>query len=81
MSVFRAIENRKPVLRAANTGVSGIIDSSGNVQSSTDIFTTAVIVDKIKTDSRRSLYSRFGDLFIYFCSIITIILIAYIRRT
>lgn len=80
MSVFRAIENRKPVLRAANTGISGVIDSSGRVKSITPIFTKTSIIENIKTDSRRSFYSRFGDLFIYLCSIITILLIADIRR-
>jgi len=80
MSVFRAVENRKPVIRAANTGISGVIDSSGLVQASTEIFTRAVVIENVKTDNRRSIYSRFGDLFIYLCSIITIVLVAYTRR-
>jgi len=81
MSVFRAIENRKPVLRAANTGVSGVIDSRGIVVYTTDIFTSTAVSSTVNTDGRRSAYSRFGDLFIYLCSIVTIILIADLRRT
>jgi len=80
MSVFRAIENRKPVLRAANTGISGVIDSFGRVQAKTPIFTRTVLMESISTDNIRSFYSRFGDLFIYLCSIITIILMADLRR-
>ena len=80
MSVFRAIENRKPVLRAANTGVSGFLDSTGRVLQNTPIFTRTVITETVTTDNYRSFYSRFGDLFIYFCSIITILLIADVRR-
>jgi apolipoprotein N-acyltransferase len=80
MSVFRAIENRKPVLRAANTGISGVIDSYGRVRQRTSIFTKTTVVDSVSTDNRTSIYSRFGDLFIYLCSIITIILMADLRR-
>ena len=80
MTVFRAIENRKPVLRAANTGVSAIIDSSGRTVAKTQIFEKNLIIENIRTDSTISIYSKYGDLFIYFCTIITIILIADIRR-
>ena len=30
-SVFRAVENRRPLIRAANTGISCFIDSSGRL--------------------------------------------------
>lgn len=81
MSVFRAVENRKPVLRAANTGVSGFIDSRGRIEKSTEIFTRTAINHAVITDNTRSVYSRFGDLFIYLCTIVTIILMADLRRT
>ncbi len=81
MSVFRAIENRKPVVRAANTGVSGFIDSSGHILDVTPIFQTSVLSKTIKTDYSRSFYSRFGDLVPYFCIIISIFIFANVRRT
>ena len=36
---FRAVENNKPLIRAANTGISGVIDSRGRVMAKTSIFT------------------------------------------
>lgn len=80
LSAFRAIENRKPVLRAANTGISGIFDSRGRLMNSTKLFERTAIIHTVNTDKSRSFYSRFGDLFIYFCTIITIIVMADIRR-
>jgi apolipoprotein N-acyltransferase len=65
MAVFRAVENRKPVIRAANTGISGFIDSRGRVLSKTLLFERTAVTQRLKTDPTRSLYSRYGDLFVY----------------
>jgi len=65
MAVFRAIENRVPLARVANTGVSGVIDSNGRIRVLSDTFIRTVITEEIKTDYRTSLYSRYGDLFSY----------------
>jgi len=74
MAVFRAVENRKPLIRAANTGISGFIDSSGRIYSRTELFQTVTVTDEIKTDSTRSFYTKYGDLFSYFCIVISIII-------
>jgi apolipoprotein N-acyltransferase len=67
MAVFRAIENRKPVLRAANTGISGYIDSNGRILLTTPLFERRVETVDIRTDRSRSFYSRYGDIFSYLC--------------
>jgi len=67
-SVFRAVENRVPVVRAANTGVSGFIAPSGRI-----IYATGIFIDDAKTQElgfyskKRTLYSRFGDIFVFIC--------------
>jgi apolipoprotein N-acyltransferase len=81
MAVFRAVENRKPVVRAANTGVSGFIDSNGKILSSTRLFERTVLEEKIITDRRRTFYSRYGDLFSYFCIVMTLVMFLYMRRS
>lgn len=75
MGVFRSIENRKPLIRAANTGVSGFIDSNGRIIKTTPVFERLVETMDITTDSTRSLYSRYGDIFSYICIVIAILLL------
>jgi len=74
MAVFRAIENRKPLIRAANTGISGFIDSNGRIQTATGLFTRQALTENVTTDSTRTFYTRYGDLFSYLCIIISIVL-------
>ncbi|MDA8169339.1 MAG: apolipoprotein N-acyltransferase [Nitrospiraceae bacterium] len=72
MAVLRAVENRKPIIRAANTGVSGFISSSGAVIKRTSLFERGTLTADIVTDHRKTFYSRFGDLFSYVCILSTL---------
>lgn len=80
MAVLRAVENRKPVVRAANSGISGFIDSDGRVLSSSPLFVRVVLTKDIVTDRTRSFYSRYGDLFAYLCIIVTVLLCVNLKR-
>jgi len=71
-SVFRAVENRVYVIRAANTGVSCIISNNGYIEKifkdKEHVFGEGYIVHKISPkDFRKTLYTRFGDVFVYLC--------------
>lgn len=76
MAVLRAVENRKPVVRAANTGISGFIDSNGRILEKTALFERAVLTETIKTDRSRTFYSRYGDLFSYLCIVLSLAVVA-----
>jgi apolipoprotein N-acyltransferase len=76
MGVFRAVENRKPLVRAANTGISGFIDSSGRILAHTALFERTTLTMDIKTDRTRSFYSKYGDLFSYVWIVVSILLLA-----
>lgn len=76
MAVFRAVENRKPLIRAANTGISGFIDSNGRILSKTNLFQQAILTNDVKTDSTKSFYTKYGDLFSYLCIVSSILLLA-----
>lgn len=77
MAVFRAVENRVPVVRAANTGISGFIDQRGNILKKSDIFKETLLTGEITIGSfQESFYSKYGDLFAFLCIINTILLVA-----
>jgi apolipoprotein N-acyltransferase len=72
MVVFRAVENRLPVVRAANTGISAVIDATGRIRQQTDLFVRAWIKDRITiAEGRTTFYTRRGDLFAYGCVLLT----------
>jgi apolipoprotein N-acyltransferase len=67
MIVFRAVENRVPLLRAANTGISSVIDSKGHIHSMTPLFEEATLSAEVRRGEGGSFYSRHGDLFAAAC--------------
>jgi len=65
--VFRAVENRLSVVRAANTGISAFIDPDGRVRKVLSVngqtkSVRGVLTDSVYLDSRQTLYSKIGDL-------------------
>lgn len=67
MAVMRAVENRRSVIRAANTGISGFIGPTGRVAAATAIYEDAVLVHRVPVVDTASLYTRFGDVFALAC--------------
>ncbi|OGL44042.1 MAG: apolipoprotein N-acyltransferase [Candidatus Schekmanbacteria bacterium RBG_13_48_7] len=74
---FRAIENRVPIARSANTGISGFIDSSGHILEMTEIATKTLAKKTLFLDNRISFYCKYGDIFVYCC--VGLLLYYYIR--
>ncbi|MBN1906492.1 MAG: apolipoprotein N-acyltransferase [Deltaproteobacteria bacterium] len=75
ISVFRAIENRRPMIRSANTGVSAIIDPRGIVTAQGDIFTDEIITGRVSTGyNEKTFYTRNGDIFALSLSIICLLI-------
>jgi apolipoprotein N-acyltransferase len=75
MAVFRAVENRVPIARAANTGISGFIDAKGRILAATGIFTETYLTQSLVPGNTKTFYTSFGDLFSYACVILSIILL------
>ncbi len=67
---YRAVENRVPILRAANTGISCFITAAGEVRKPTGLFETVTITDTVIIPPLQpTFYTRFGDIFTYGCII------------
>jgi apolipoprotein N-acyltransferase len=76
-AVFRSIENRVPTARAANTGISGFVDSSGRVtrDSTIPVRSEGTLVRRIMMDRRVAPYTRAGDVFAWACVAVTGVLV------
>ena len=59
-AVFRAIENRKSILRCATTGRSGLIDAYGRSVKQTSLFTRCIISSDLSYSTKNTLFTRFG---------------------
>jgi apolipoprotein N-acyltransferase len=77
---MRAIENGRYLVRAANTGISGIVDPYGRVVVESRIFEPAVIVGEARFLQTATLYTRVGDVFAYASAVATLALLAVSRR-
>ena len=77
MTVFRAVENRVPLVRAANTGITAIIDSRGHIRRMTQIFKETCLADVVRLGAGDSFYTRFGDLFAQLCLAVSVIFMLY----
>jgi apolipoprotein N-acyltransferase len=71
MVVLRAVENRRFVARAANTGISAIIAASGSIVQQSKLFTPASLAGIILLGKELTFYSRFGDIFAALCLLLS----------
>jgi apolipoprotein N-acyltransferase len=58
---LRAIEQRKAVVRSANTGISGIISSNGEILQETNWDEAICIAADVKLNSKPTFYAQFGN--------------------
>ena len=74
MAVFRAVENRRPLVRSANTGISAFIGPKGKILMQGDLFQEEVLVmDVTPVRASAGFYTEHGDLFALLLSIICLI--------
>ena len=62
IAVLRAVENRRYLLRAATTGISGIIDPFGRIISKSELMTQTYLTGNITPSQKLTFYTKFGDV-------------------
>lgn len=82
MAVLRAVENRRYLLRAATTGVSGIIDPYGRILSRSELMTRTFLYDTITPLHPNTIYTKHGDVLPYISLTLTVffLILAVIKR-
>ena len=74
---LRAIENRIPIVRCANTGISGIINIDGSIKTKVQLNEEKIIFESLSSNKNGSFYTKYGDIFAIIISIIILIVILY----
>jgi len=80
LASMRAIEQGRYLARAANTGISGVVDPYGRVVQASPLFTEASVVAEVRLLTGRTLYSRTGDVVAFASLALSVVLLALLRR-
>jgi apolipoprotein N-acyltransferase len=76
MAVFRAVENGRYMVRAANTGITAVVDPRGRVLDETRLFDSTVVVREVAFVAETTFYTRHGDVFAWACAAVALVLAA-----
>ncbi|MEW6751695.1 MAG: apolipoprotein N-acyltransferase [Candidatus Latescibacterota bacterium] len=70
MAAVRAAEVGRPVVRAANTGISGLIAASGRILATTQLEQTVALVVHPSPRRQSTAYTRHGDWLVFCCTLV-----------
>jgi apolipoprotein N-acyltransferase len=82
MAAIRAIEQGRYLVRAANTGITGIVDPYGRIVTRTTLGDTTVVVGDVRFLQERTVYATIGDVVAFASGLLTLLalLAATLRR-
>src|SRR5690606_562236 len=75
---LRAIENRRWVVRSANTGISAFINQRGDIVQKSSWWVPTALSQEINLNENLTFYTRSGDLIVYICLLTGLISIGLI---
>ncbi len=73
MAAMRSVETKVPMVRVANTGISALIEPSGQITERTPLFTRGTVMANVSWRPVRTVYTIVGDLFAEICFALTAI--------
>jgi apolipoprotein N-acyltransferase len=79
MAAMRSIEEGRYMARAANTGISGVVDPYGRVVQASAIFEQVGLVVEARLLTGRTIYSQIGDVIAYVAMALTLIALVIVR--
>ncbi|MEE8478982.1 MAG: apolipoprotein N-acyltransferase [Candidatus Neomarinimicrobiota bacterium] len=74
LAKLRAIENRVPIVRCANTGISGVINPLGIEQHRIPLGKKSILIANILPAQNLTFYTKYGEVFAILCIIISLII-------
>jgi len=77
---LRAIEEGLPLVRAANTGISGVVDGLGRVRQQSILNKQAVIDSTLPQELEPTIYSKNGDFPVLIWLVLVILAAGYFRK-
>ena len=66
-AAFRAVENRRSLVRVTNTGVTSVINALGIEEAALPIYRRGTLVHDVAALKMPTVYQRFGDWFAWLC--------------
>ncbi|MFC1753794.1 apolipoprotein N-acyltransferase [Thermoproteota archaeon] len=72
MSIFRAIENHRYLIRCSRWGAGLVVDPFGRIVNSAPFGKEAIMVHDVELFKELTLYSRFGDFLVYLLALLFI---------
>ena len=73
---WRAIETRRTLVRATNTGVTTVIDPAGRMSAPLPLFAEGVLRATVPLMEMETVYVRYGDWFAWLMTLITVAAVA-----
>jgi apolipoprotein N-acyltransferase len=78
MAALRSVENRLPLVRSTNTGVSAFVTDEGRIGATTPLFHDDVVVETVLIRDVWSFYRTYGDVFLHCCQALVAVLSLFV---
>jgi apolipoprotein N-acyltransferase len=72
ISILRAVENRRTVIRAANGGISCVIDPLGRTIIQSELFTKTFLVSDVSLEDSKTFFTRYPLIIPVLCLIVSV---------